>query len=75
MKFTEAKLEETFSEVLALEGYPHSLGETINRAQDEVLIVDDLNLFLQSQYNSENLSKSEIDQIALKLKSLPASDQ
>lgn len=74
MKFTEEKLESTFSEILSSEGYPHFLGETLNRAQDEVIIIEDLSKFLQSQYNSENLSKSEIDQIALKLKSLPASD-
>ena len=74
MKFTEAKLESTFSEILNSEGYPHALGESFQRGQDEVLIVDDLSRFLQSQYKSENLSLNEIDQIVLKLKSLPASD-
>ena len=28
-KFTEAKLEETFIELLEIEGYPHALGNTI----------------------------------------------
>ena len=36
-KFTEAKLEEAFIELLEKEGYPHYLGNTISRNDDEVL--------------------------------------
>ena len=39
MKFTEAKLEEAFIELLGNENFPHYLGSTISRADDEVLIV------------------------------------
>ena len=38
MKFTEAKLEQAFIELLENEGYPHHLGNTISRKDDEVLI-------------------------------------
>ncbi len=38
MKFTEAKLEQAFIELLGNEGFPHFLGNTISRADDEVLI-------------------------------------
>ena len=41
-KFTEAKLEEVFIELLAHEGFPHHLGNTIVRADEEVLIESDL---------------------------------
>ena len=49
-KFTEAKLEEAFVEVLADEGYPHKLGSTLVRSEDEVLIEDDLRAFLKERY-------------------------
>lgn len=41
-KFTEAKLEQAFIELLENEGYQHFLGNTISRADDEVLIEEDL---------------------------------
>lgn len=74
MKFTEAKLEETFTEVLAQEGYPHSLGETLTRASDDVLIDSDLCEFLKKQYASDKITTNEITQILRDLRSLPASD-
>ena len=40
-QFTEEKLEEAFIELLNNEGYPHFLGNTIFRADDEVLIEED----------------------------------
>ncbi len=48
MKFTEAKLEQAFTSLLAKEGYPHFLGDSIERKpkmglpESEVLIEDDL---------------------------------
>ena len=33
-KFTEAKLEQAFIELLGNEGFPHFLGNTISRADD-----------------------------------------
>ena len=50
MKFTEAKLEEAFIELLGNEEYPHYLGNTITRNPDEVLIEEDLIAFLLNQY-------------------------
>jgi len=40
MKFTEAKLEQAFIELLENENFPHFLGNTISKADDEVLIED-----------------------------------
>ena len=59
MKFTEARLEEVFTELLANEGYPHHLGETIRRAPEEVLIEEDLITFLLQQYKAEGCSFSK----------------
>ena len=35
MKFTEAQLESAIIELLGAEGYPHVLGEAIERTQSE----------------------------------------
>lgn len=46
MKFTEAKLEQAFIELLENEGYLHHLGNTISHNDDEVLIEEDLKTFI-----------------------------
>jgi len=42
MKFTEEKLEKAFVELLENEDYPHSNGDSIKRAVDEVLIKNEM---------------------------------
>ena len=74
MKFTESKLEHAFAKLLAKEGYPHCLGNTLNRQPDEVLIEDDLHTFLKRHYANHGITDTEIKSILLELKSLPASD-
>jgi type I restriction enzyme R subunit len=74
MKFTEEKLELTFIELLAQEGYPHYFGESIVRKPDEVLIEEDLRGFLLSQYQEQSITFNEANSIILQLKSLSASD-
>lgn len=73
-KFTEAKLEEAFIELLGNEGYPHFLGNTISRMPEEVLIEEDIIEFLLTQYKKEGLTLTEAKSIVLQLKTLPASD-
>lgn len=74
MKFTEAKLEQAFTELLAQEGYPHHVGLGIVRSPEEVLIEKDLKEFLLKQYQHEGITLTEVQSIILQLKSLPASD-
>jgi len=74
MKFTEAKLESTFTDLLVQEGFPHHLGITITRRPDEVLIEEDLRSFLLTQYAAQGITPNEANSIILQLKSLPASD-
>jgi len=74
VKFTEAKLELAIIELLKNEGYPHVSGETISREPGEVLIKEDLQQFLASQYARDNITANEIDAIIRKLETLPASD-
>ncbi len=73
-KFTEEKLEKAFVELLGIEGYPHFLGNTIDRTPDEVLIEQDLIDYLLSNYQENQLTINEAKSIVLHLKSLPASD-
>lgn len=74
MKFTEAKLERAFTELLEQEGFQHQLGLTIARKPDEVLIEEDLRNFLLTEYAAEGLTANEVNSIILQLKSLSASD-
>ena len=74
MKFTEEKLEKAFTELLGQEGFPHHLGITITRKPDEVLIEEDLQSFLLTQYFGQSITVNETKSIILQLKSLSASD-
>ncbi len=73
-KFTEAKLESAFTELLGLEGYPHTLGTTLLRDEGDVLIAEDLRNYLRTRYQENQITESEIDAVLLRLKSLPSSD-
>ena len=74
MKYTEASLEGAFTELLGQEGFPHHLGITITRKPEEVLIEDNLQTFLLSQYAGQGITVNEIKSIILQLKSLSSSD-
>lgn len=74
MKFTEEKLEKTFTELLGQEGFPHHLGATLTRRPEEVLIEEDLQSFLLKQYATEGITVNETKSIILQLKSLSAAD-
>ena len=65
MKFTEAKLEKAFTELLGNENFPHQLGITISRAADEVLIEADLQNYLGRQYYDEGITIIEVKSIIL----------
>jgi type I restriction enzyme, R subunit len=74
MKFTEAQLELAIIELLTAEGYPHVLGETIERQSQEVLIKADLRAFLAKQYAADGITTAEIESVIRKLEAYPAAD-
>jgi HsdR family type I site-specific deoxyribonuclease len=74
MKFTETQLEKAFAELLGQEGFPHHLGITITRRPEEVLIEEDLQTFLLTQYAGQGITVNETKSIILQLKSLSSSD-
>ncbi|MEL4456703.1 type I restriction endonuclease subunit R [Lutimonas vermicola] len=74
MKFTEAQLEQAFIELLGQEDIPHMLGGDIVRLEEEVLIKEDLKVFLLDQYKADNLTESEAHQIIKRLEKISSSD-
>jgi len=75
MKFTEAKLEQAFTELLGNEGYPHFVGSSLVRSsEDEVLIEEDLKAYLLTRYQNANLTETEAQSIILQLKTLSSAD-
>lgn len=89
MKFTEAKLEQAFIELLETEEMTYSPGAKVreldidiaeepagayNTASSEVLIKADLKAFLFNQYKGEGITEAEINSIIRDLEKLPASD-
>ena len=74
MKFTEAQLEEAIIELLGEQGYPHVLGEAIQRGLEKVLIKDDLRAYLQERYAGDGITNGEIEFIINKIERLPVSD-
>src|SRR5690606_20032957 len=63
-----------FIELLANEDFPHFLGNSITRAEDEVLIEADLKSYLLNRYKRENLTEIEVQSIILQLKGLSSAD-
>ncbi|WP_163516806.1 type I restriction endonuclease subunit R [Gelidibacter japonicus] len=75
MKFTEAKLEQAFIELLGNEGYPHFVGSSLVRAdENEVIIEEDLKTYLLTRYQNANLTEVEAQSIILQLKTLSSAD-
>ena len=74
MKFTEAQLEKAIIDLLSQQGFPHVVGEDIERNPDEALIKSDLKSFLLNQYKQEGLTATEADQIINTLEAFASSD-
>ncbi|MEY8264445.1 MAG: HsdR family type I site-specific deoxyribonuclease, partial [Bermanella sp.] len=73
-KFSEAALESAIIQLLGEQGYPHVLGEDIERAPTDVLIKGDLRAYLNKQYASDGITANEIGGIIRQLEMLSASD-
>ena len=74
MKFTEAQLESAIIELLGAEGYPHVLGEAIERQSNEVLIKEDLRAYLNKQYVGDHITPQEIEAVIKQLEAYSAAD-
>ena len=74
MSFNEATLEEAIIEMLGEQGYPHVVGEHVERSPDEVLIKEDLQNFLSARYAMDGITEGEIDRIIKQLEGFSSAD-
>ncbi len=72
MKFTEEQLESAIIELFQDVSIPHVFGGDIVRNADEVLLKNDLQAFLSSQYS--DLTTNEINRILKELETLSSAD-
>lgn len=62
-KFTEEELEKAIISLFSQQGYVTVNGENLHRKYGDILLLDDLKLFLKNQYKTENLTEIEIQKI------------
>lgn len=63
----EAQLELAIMELFQDEGYEYVRGNTIMRETTDVLLKDDLRLYLKNKYRAEEITDNEVEAIILKL--------
>jgi len=73
MSFNENALEMSIMEMFTEENYTFVSGDQIHREKSDVLIADDLKLFLSNRYADKGITKNEIDGILLMLRSISGS--
>lgn len=71
-KFTEAQLEAAFIGLFKQQGYTYVHGQNIHRQYEDILLLDDLLIYLQERYASDRLSEIEIQKIVNRVKMVPA---
>ena len=74
MSFNEAALEEAIIEMLGEQGYPHVVGEQIERSPQEVLIKEDLQHYLSTRYAKDGITEGEVDRIIKQLEAFSSAD-
>lgn len=63
----EAQLELAVMELFQEQGYEYVSGDTIMREVTDVLLRDDLRMYLRNKYSAENLTEGEIESIIFSL--------
>lgn len=63
----EAQLELAIMELFQDEGYEYVCGNTIMRETTDVLLKDDLRLYLKNKYRAEEITDNEVEAIIFKL--------
>ena len=61
--FNEHALEMAIMELFEQQGYSYVNGETIHKELSEVLLRDDLKLYLMNKYSKENITPLEVERI------------
>lgn len=74
MSFIEADLESLIVDLIKKNGFEYVHGDDLNRTYEDIILEDDLRLFLKKKYENEEITDSEIDSIILSLKSISSFD-
>jgi type I restriction enzyme R subunit len=72
MKFTEDSLERAVIELFGEISIEHVHGQDIHRAREDVILADDLEHYLISQYSSDGITADELKQVIKRVTSLPS---
>ena len=67
MAFNEHALEMGIMELFEQQGYSYQNGETIHKELSDVLLRDDLRLYLMDRYSAEGITPLEIERVMAKL--------
>ena len=59
--FKEHTLETSIMELFQQEGYTYTSGEEIHKEVSEVLLRDDMRLYLRKQYRAEGITQLEVE--------------
>lgn len=65
--FNEHSLEMAIMELFEQQGYVYQNGETVHKELSEVLLRDDLRLYLQERYLQDDITPLEIDRVMARL--------
>jgi len=65
--FNEHTLEIAIMELFEQQGYSHVNGETIHKEKTEVLLRDDLRMYLMDRYADEGITSLEVERVMAKL--------
>lgn len=65
--FNEAQLEQVFVELFKKEHYDYVHGENITRDTRDVILYDDLRLYLQKKYEADHITEDEINRAIARL--------
>ena len=65
--FNEHALEMGIMELFEQQGYSYQSGETIHKELSDVLLRDDLKLYLMDRYNAEGITALEVERVIAKL--------
>ena len=65
--FNEHSLEMAIMELFEQQGYVYQNGETVHKELSEVLLRDDLRLYLQERYQQDDITPLEIDRVMARL--------
>lgn len=66
-KFTESELEKAIIELCTQQGYTYVCGDDMHRSYEDILLLDDLRIYLTSRYQKDGLSDTEMKKIINKL--------